>query len=51
MNYQDQWKETVDLELAWGDLAAARKLMADPTPNHLAKVSKLLHGVRQLVDE
>jgi hypothetical protein len=48
MNNHDQWQASIDLGLAHGDLAAARKLMADPTPDRLAKASELLHRVRDM---
>lgn len=50
MNNYDQWEETIALGLARGDLSAARKLMADPTPDRLADVSRLLHEVRKAID-
>ncbi|HOX30306.1 MAG TPA: hypothetical protein P5080_04060 [Candidatus Paceibacterota bacterium] len=51
MNNNDQWQASIDLGLANGDLAAARKLMADPTMDRLAKASELLHKVRDMVND
>lgn len=51
MSNNDQWQTSIDLGLANGDLAAARKLIADPTPDRLAKASELLHKVRDMVKD